>query len=136
VRRLAEEKERHLAQNLATFERRVAEAEAKLSELTYYKQDYEKRFSSRAAQGIGATELRDYQAFLARLGEAIRQQTAIVERARMDRDLQLARWRDAAQRTKAVEHVIERWRVEERRAHERREQRETDERAQRRVQSS
>lgn len=136
VQRLAEEKERHIAHSLAALERRVAEAEAKLVELTHYKQDYESQFNSRAGFGIGATELRDYQAFLARLGEAIRQQSAIVQRARTDRDLERTRWQDAAKRAKAVDHVIERWRVEERRALDRRDQRESDERAQRKVQPS
>jgi|ADGO01.1.fsa_nt_gi flagellar FliJ protein len=134
VQRLADETERRLAQSLAAFERRVAEAEAKLSELTRYRQEYENQFSVRAGFGISAPELRDYQAFLARLTEAIRQQGSVVQRARIERDLERTRWQDAAKRAKAVDHVIERWQNEERRALDRRDQRESDERAQRKVQ--
>ena len=134
VHRLADDEERRLARNLAAHDRRVAEAEAKLGELQQYRQEYENQFSARAEGGIGATELRDYQAFLARLSEAVRQQRTILERARVERDLERTKWQKAATRAKAVDHVMERWRTEERQALERRDQRESDERAQRKVQ--
>ncbi len=134
VHRLADDEERRLARSLATFDRRVAEAEAKLAELQQYRQEYERQFSARVEGGMGATALRDYQAFLARLSDAIRQQGALLERARAERELERTKWQEAATRAKAVDHVMERWRMEERQALERREQRESDERAQRKVQ--
>jgi flagellar FliJ protein len=134
VQQLAEEKERRLAQRLAACEQRVAEAERKLMELKHYREEYERQFAARAGLGMGATALRDYQVFLARLSEAIRQQTDLAARARTERDAERARWQEAAVRAKAVDHVIERWRLEERRVLERKEQRESDERAQRKVQ--
>jgi flagellar FliJ protein len=133
VQQLADENERRLAQSVAAFDRRLAEAETKLMELTRYRQEYEHQFSARAGLGMGATALRDYQAFLARLTEAIRQQGTLVQRARIERDLERTRWQEAATRAKAVDHVMERWRIEERHALDRREQRESDERAQRKV---
>jgi len=75
--------------------------------------------------------LRDYQLFLARLGEAIRQQSRIVTAARAERDAQQQHWRAAARHNKAIDHVVETWQAEERRHVERREQRDSDERAQR-----
>lgn len=134
VQQLADENERRLAQSVAALDRRLADAETKLTELQRYKHDYENQFSARASTGMGATALRDYQAFLARLSEAIRQQGALVQRARIERDLERGRWQEAATRAKAVDHVIERWRLEERQALDRRDQRESDERAQRKVQ--
>ncbi|MGH8188717.1 MAG: flagellar FliJ family protein, partial [Steroidobacteraceae bacterium] len=77
--------------------------------------------------------LRDYQVFLARLVEAIRQQHAIVQRVRAERDAERLRWQEAAKRAKALGHVVEQWQTEERRSFERREQHESDERAQRKV---
>jgi flagellar protein FliJ len=133
VQNLVDETERRLAQNLAAFERRVAEGEAKLQDLERYLSEYEQQFSERAAQGIGATGLRDYQAFLAKLAEAIRQQRAVVQRARDERDTERRRWQDAAKRAKALDHVVGQWHAEEQRALDRREQRESDERAQRKV---
>ena len=133
VQNLFDDTERRLASALATIERKVAEAETKLQELERYRGDYDKQFAQRAGRGIGATDLRDYQAFLARLSEAIRQQQAVVKRAQSERDAERQRWQEAAKRAKALGHVVEQWQTEERRASDRREQRETDERAQRRV---
>lgn len=133
VQNLYDDTERRLAMALAASERKVAEAEAKLQELERYRLDYDEQFAQRAGGGIGVTALRDYQAFLARLSEAIRQQQAVVKRVRSERDAERQRWQEAAQRAKAVGHVVEQWQTEERRALDRREQRESDERAQRKV---
>jgi flagellar FliJ protein len=133
VQDLVDENERRLAQILAAGERKLAEAEGKLQELERYRCEYEKQFSQRAGRGIGAVDLRDYQVFLARLAEAIRQQQAIVQRARAERDAERVRWEEAAKRAKALGHVVEQWQSEERRMFERREQRESDDRAQRKV---
>ena len=123
--------ERRLAQSLAAFERLVIEAETKQRELERYRGEYERQFTQRAGAGIGVTELRDYQAFLARLTDAIRQQQAVVHRVRSDRDAERTRWQDAAKRAKALDHVVTQWQAEERRSIEQREQRATDEFAQR-----
>jgi flagellar protein FliJ len=133
VQNLVDENERRLAQSLAAFERKAMEAEGKLQELERYRSEYEKQFSQRAGRGIGAVDLRDYQVFLARLSEAIRQQHAIVQRVRAERDAERVRWQEAAKRAKALGHVVEQWQTEERRMFERREQHESDERAQRKV---
>jgi len=133
VQNLVDENERRLAQSLAAFERKATEAEGKLQELERYRAEYEKQFSQRAGRGIDAVDLRDYQVFLARLADAIRQQQAIVQRVRAERDAERLRWQEAAKRAKALGHVVEQWQTEERRMFERREQHESDERAQRKV---
>jgi len=126
-----ENAERRLAQSLAGFERRLSEADAKLLELRRYRGEYEQQFTARVATGMGAAELRDYQAFLARLTEAMRQQQAVVNRLQAERDAERSRWQEAARRAKAIDHVVTRWQAEERRVADQREQRDTDERAQR-----
>src|SRR5262245_29849518 len=131
VQHLVDDNERRLAQSVGAFERRVAETEKKLSELERYRGEYEKQFSQRAGVGMGVSSLRDYQAFLAKLNEAIRQQQTVVQRARTERDAERIRWQDAAKRAKALGHVVEQWQTEERRTLDQREQRESDERAQR-----
>jgi flagellar FliJ protein len=133
VQNLYDDNERRLAVALATVEKKVADAETKLQELERYRGDYESQFKQRAGRGMGATDLRDYQAFLARLSDAIRQQQAVVKRAQSERDAERQRWQEAAKRAKALGHVVEQWQTEERRAADRREQRESDERAQRKV---
>lgn len=133
VQHLVDDNERRLAQSVAAFERRVSEAEAKLGELVRYRAEYEKQLSQRAEHGIGVAELRDYQAFLARLAEACKQQQALLQRAQVEREAERERWREAAKRAKALGHVVEQWQAEDRRTLERREQRDSDERAQRKV---
>lgn len=133
VQHLADDQERRLAQSLAGYERRVREAETKLEELQRYQREYANQFSERAETGLGVMQLRDYRAFLARLSEAVRQQTEIVARARAERDQERQRWQSAAIRSKALGHVREQWDEEERRLLAKREQRENDERAQRKV---
>ena len=109
----------------------MRDAEAKLVDLERYAGEYQNQYAERVARGIGVTELRDYQAFLARLGEAMRQQRVVVTRARSECDAGRLRWQEAAKRVKALDHVATQWRDEARRAMDRREQIEIDERAQR-----
>lgn len=136
VRQAVDELERQRAQGLATAERAVHESEAKLAELESYQSNYVREFASRAGRGMAGSGLRDYQAFLARLQEAVRQQGVAVARARALRDAEHERWRLAAQRSNSVGRLIDRWQGDERAAADRHEQRETDERAQGRSQQA
>ncbi len=133
VQHIVDEAQKRLAMSVAGFEKRVLDGEKKLDELTRYKAEYEQGFQRRAANGIGVTEMRDYQAFLARLAEAIKQQQELVTRARAEHEAERVKWQQALQRSKALGHVVERWHAEERQVTERREQRESDERAQRKI---
>lgn len=133
VQHIVDEAQKRLAMSVAAFEKRVLDGETKLGELVGYKAEYEQGFQQRAARGIGVTEMRDYQAFLARLAEAIKQQQALVNRARADHEAERVKWQEALRRSKALGHVVERWQAEERHVTERREQRESDERAQRKI---
>jgi flagellar protein FliJ len=133
VQHIVDDAQRRLALSVAAFEKRVLEGETKLQELQRYKGEYEQQFSQRAGRGMGATDLRDYQAFLARLSEAIKQQQALVTRARAEHQAERVKWQEALKRSKALGHVVERWQAEERHMNDRRDQRESDERAQRKV---
>lgn len=131
VRRVASSEERRRAEQLATCERRVREAEIKLAELQSYQRSYASQFTTRAGGGMGAAGLRDFQSFLARLAEAVRQQSEILARARGELEARRGEWQQAAQRAHVVGEVVKRSRASELRAEDRREQTETDERAQR-----
>lgn len=128
VRRVSDEEERRRAERLAAAERRLKENEAKLTELTSYQGGYVNDFAKRVSGGLDGARISQFQAFLTRLGEAVRQQREIVERARAERDAQLASWREAAQRAQMVGRVVKSREDEVRRDVERQEQRESDER--------
>ena len=136
VQQIVDDAQRRLAMSVAAHEKRVLDGETKLQELQRYKGEYEQQFSARAGRGIGATDLRDYQAFLARLAEAIKQQQALVARARAEHQAERVKWQEALKRSKALGHVVERWQAEERHMNDRRDQRESDERAQRKFDRS
>jgi flagellar protein FliJ len=131
VQDVVEDQERRRAEALAGSESRVSESEVKLTELESYHASYVRDFAIRAESGIDGNLARDYQAFLARLEEAVRQQTQIVIRARAQRDGEKQSWQAAAQRAEAVGQVVKRFQTEEARAVDRREQEESDERSSR-----
>jgi len=131
VQRVTDDEERRCAESLAARERRVKDSEAKLAELERYHCGYVSEFAKQVASGIDGARIREFQAFLSRLAEALRQQSEIVERVKADRDVERSSWRLAAQRSEMVDHVVKRREGEERYAAERQEQRESDELSQR-----
>lgn len=131
VQDIAEDREKKLAVSVVGFERRASESQTKLQELERYRLEYQQQYAARAKRGMSVTDLRDYQAFLARLNDAVKQQEALVQRAAAERDAERLRWQEAARKAKALDHVIGKWKTEERRVEDKREQRDTDERAQR-----
>jgi flagellar FliJ protein len=76
--------------------------------------------------------LRDYQTFLARLTEAVRQQELVVSQVDADCARARVKWLEAAARKSAVSKVIESARTEDQKIEDRLSQKETDEHAQRR----
>ncbi len=134
VQKLADDAQRAQAAHLATAQQRVTAAETRLAELQRYHTDYANNFQTRAATGVNCGALRDYQVFLARLAEAVRQQQQLVERARGELTQERHNWKQAAVRAKAVGTVIDSWRREENQTQERRDQRDADERSQRKTQ--
>jgi flagellar FliJ protein len=131
VERVVSDVEKKRAESLAACERRVSESETKLAELESYQKTYATQFNARAGAGIGAAGLRDFQTFMARLADAVKQQAQIVLKAKADRDAELKIWQHAAQRAEAVGGLVKRWQGEEQRADDKREQSESDERSQR-----
>jgi flagellar FliJ protein len=131
VQQLFGNAERDRARELAEAQRQLAEAESRLKELRTYAGEYRDAFRKCAEDGTGIRKLRDFLAFLARLDEAIRQQEQIVAQARERVAGGRRNWQGAAQKVKAVDAVVNRWQREQLRAGERREQKESDERAQR-----
>jgi flagellar FliJ protein len=131
VKKVADDFERRKAEALAASERRVKESENKLAELEAYRDGYVREFAIRAQQGMSGAAARDYQAFLARLDDALHKQQQIIVGTRAQRDAEMQNWQDAAQRAEVIGTTVKRWQGEERHALERREQHESDERSQR-----
>jgi flagellar FliJ protein len=131
VKKVVDDFERRKAEALAVAERRVTESEKKLSDLETYRDGYVRDFALRAKAGIAGAAARDYQVFLGRLDDALKQQAQAVTTTRAQRDAERQNWQDAAQRAEAIGQTVKRWQGEERYALDRREQHESDERSQR-----
>jgi flagellar FliJ protein len=131
VLEVAGDAERKAAAALAAAEARLLEAEHKLVELERYEQEYRAALRRKTTSGIDATQLRAFHAFIARLGDAVLQQGVVVKRAHEERDVCKTRWQDAGRRSRSVGKAVEHASEDERRAEARRDQRESDERAQR-----
>ncbi|MEJ0087858.1 MAG: flagellar export protein FliJ [Pseudomonadota bacterium] len=131
VQQVATRTERERAEKLAEAERGAIEAEQKLVALERYRNEYEEQLAMRGAGGVDISGVREFQAFLARLGEALVAQRQVLGAARATRDQLLNSWREAAQRAQVVQTLADRWQTEARREEDRRDQRESDELAQR-----
>jgi flagellar protein FliJ len=128
---LAEEVERECAAEVASVLTRMAEAERRCIELKRYLGEYQDMFQRRASAGMRVTGMRDYQTFIARLSEAVRQQEEVLAQLHADCDRVRARWLEAAARKTAVGKVIAKVRSEDQKVEDRRSQKESDEHAQR-----
>ena len=131
VQKVVDDRESRQAVQLGASQRRVADAEKKLLELERYQLDYQREFTRRAQSGSSGLGLGDFRVFLARLTDAVAQQKAIVQRTKQELDAERRRFQAAATKASAVRHVVGQWAADERRAGAKREQHESDERAQR-----
>jgi flagellar FliJ protein len=131
VQRVLGGAERERARDMGAAQRSLGAAEQRLEELQKYHLDYLNNFQRTAKAGGSALALRDFQQFLGRLEEAIRQQEQIVAQARQNAAGSTKQWQSAARRVKAVDSVVGKWQGEERRREDRVEQKDIDERAQR-----
>jgi flagellar protein FliJ len=127
VQQAASRTERERAERVALAEKHLVEMQQKLTALEKYRSEYEAGFAARAGAGFGAVGVRDFQTFLARLGEALTQQRDLVAAARKALDAERDNWREAAQRAHVVETLAERWQTEETREENRRDQQMSDE---------
>jgi flagellar protein FliJ len=131
VQQVTSRTERERAERLAEAERNAIDAEQKLVALERYRNEYEEQLATRGAAGVDISGVREFQAFLARLGEALVAQRQVLADARAAREEMLSSWREAAQRAQVVQTLQDRWQDEARRDEDRRDQRESDELAQR-----
>ncbi|MGN2249296.1 flagellar export protein FliJ [Frateuria sp. GZRe12] len=113
---------------LAEQQQRLAKAERQLAELRGYRQEY----ASPGVGGLTAVALMNRQQFVERIDRAIDQQVLEIERQRQLLDQMRGSWRDAHAREAALDNVIDRYREQERKSEERREQNDIDERMQHR----
>ncbi len=114
-------------QRLAALLASEHDAREKLALLLQYRDEYSARFRQAAANGLGQPEWRNYQDFLSRLDEAVRQQEQAVQVHEAHTATGQADWQRQRVRLKAFDTLSERHRAREARLELRQEQKIQDE---------
>lgn len=128
---IADAKERDAARHMGLQQRVVAEHENKLIELINYRSEYVEKMVSAGSAGIGAGQMQDYTRFIRRLDEAIVYQKNQIGLAKRQLEVKQREWQAMHTRSEALNKVVHRYKTAEIREQDKREQNESDERAQR-----
>ena len=115
------------AQRLSAAVRTRDEAERRLAMLTSYRADYQARLSASSRGGIDLEALRNYQAFLAQLERAIRQQEELLAAAQRSVQGVREQWQAERVRVESFQALDERHVATRARAEDRHAQKLTDE---------
>lgn len=130
LERAAQERDR-LAAELRRCEQQLLRAQEQGTQLVEYRSEYTQRWSARFGQGSSIEIVHCWHSFRQRLDEALVQQQRQVEHAKRSADELRERVLQAELRVAAIAKLIERRRAEMARTQSRRDQRQTDETAQR-----
>ena len=131
IKQLTEARELQAAKALGNSNRQLEEQETRLQELQQYQQEYLKYFQQRGQSGVTAAKLQELQHFLHTLKQAITQQQQMVENVRRECEQKRHQWQQAHGKTVAMDKVVARYRSDEELLADKREQKESDEFAQR-----
>lgn len=116
-----------LSRPMADAACKVADLERQLAQLETYRDEYVR--NSSVAGAMDAVRLQNYRSFLDRLGEAMRQHVKNLEAARADYERRRLQWSEKRIEAESLGRAVERFRAEEQRAADRRDQRELDDAA-------
>ena len=133
--KVAESHEKEAARLLGVQQRLLDQHEARLGELLSYRKEYREQFQEVGKEGIKASKMHDYQSFLQRLNFAITQQRQMIEQAILGYEQHKQNWQGKRSRTQALDKTVERFKKQEEKEDDRKEQKELDEHAQRRFQA-
>jgi flagellar FliJ protein len=76
---LAQQKNDSAVKNLGKLNQQQNAAQTKLSTLQQFRTDYQEKFQEATKNGMASTDLRNFQDFIYRLEQAIRQQEGVIE---------------------------------------------------------
>ena len=130
IRDIASTSATDLSRAMGEAGRRVADLEKQLEQLKTYRDEYVKN-SIDDSGTMDAVKLQNYRSFLGRLGDAIRQQLTLLDHARAEFENRRLEWSAKRIEAESLGRAIDRFRSEELRDAERREQRDGDDAAMR-----
>jgi len=131
VQRVAQNREQSAVQKLGQSQQNLDAQRVRLEQLRDYRDQYSRNFEQSGGSGLDATRIQDYRVFLNRLSEAIRQQEAVLEQCCCQHEQTRQQWAETRTHCQAIEKVVHRYRSDEQRQQDLREQKEQDECARR-----
>lgn len=126
VKQLAEDKADVAARELAKAQRRLDEQGQRLTQLHEFRGQYQEQRTRSGASGIDGFRLRDYNVFVGRIDEAVAQQQREVEKLTAEVEQKRRQWTELLGQARALDKVVERYADDERRAEDKRAQRQAD----------
>lgn len=133
VQHVARGREQEAMHKLGQSQQFLDAQKTRLEELRTYRDQYARDFAISGETGVSAIRLQDYRLFLNRLGEAVRQQEALIAQCENQHEQTRQQWVESRTHSQAIGKVVERYQAEEHVARERREQKEQDEHTRRRL---
>ena len=112
IREIASTSAQDLSRAMAESARKVADLERQLQQLHSYREDY-LRNSAPGAQVVDAVKLQNYRTFLDRLGEAVRQQTMLLESAQAEYEKRRVAWSEKRIEAETLGRAVDRFRKED-----------------------
>jgi flagellar protein FliJ len=132
IREIASNTADALSRGVADAERHLAEGERQLLQLQQYRTDYLNQ-PERSPDSMDTVRLQNLRSFLDRLGDAVRVQTEVVATARADYEAKRLLWSQKRVEAEALAKVVDRFKLDERRAQDKRDQNESDDASMRRL---
>lgn len=126
---IAKSREKNAACLLGQKQQFLDQQRERLLELVTYREEYARKFQSQGSLGLDARRLNEYRVFLEKLNLAIVQQRDRITQATGDCHVCHESWMNTRVHSKALDKVVDRFRHEEHKEQEKREQNELDERA-------
>jgi flagellar FliJ protein len=80
---LAQQRNEAATRKLGQLNQQQQTAQGKLDALQQYRKDYQAKFQEAVQSGMEPTDLRNFQDFINRLDQAIQQQQAVIEKAKV-----------------------------------------------------
>ena len=130
IREIASTTAKDLSRAMAEAGRKVTDLERQLQQLQTYRDEYV-RNSTQSGGAIDAVKLQNYRSFLERLGEAMRQHEKSLAAARAEFEKRRIIWSEKRVEAESLGRAVDRFKKEEQRAADAREQRDGDEAAMR-----
>ena len=130
VVKIAESDEQKAALALGECQQQLEMCHQRLEQLRGYRGEYLSAFNEKAGDGISITHMQRFRSFITQLDNGIEEQQRVIGNVQLEVELKRQEWFGKRTKTKAMDKVVEQYRFQEQVIANKRDQKESDERAQ------